>query len=357
MKRFAGYLLAAAAMWFAPHTVYAGWLDSPCRLEPACGCEPGCDTSDCTGECSCDSSGACDACFGGCDGFGSCLGSKASQWVSMLRQSDHCFDDFISPMINPVFFEDPRTLTELRPIYIRHETPNRIGALALPGGNVQLFAAQFRIALTERLSLIATKDGFIVSDIDGPLGDLLDDGWADVSAGLKYNLLRNPDTGTLWSLGGVYEIPMGSSRSLQAIGDGEFNLFTSFGQRYANGNAHWLSTFGYRLPVDESVQTTAIHWSNQFDVRLTKKVYLLTGFAWWHWVDDAETGLPLGIGGQDLFNLSSTNVTGADLVTQNVGLKYKPSGNFEAGLAYEFPLTEYEDLIDNRVQLDLIFRY
>ncbi len=87
---------------------------------------------------------------------------------------------------------------------------------------------------------------------------------------------------------------MGSSRSLQAVGDGEFNFFTSFGQRFASGNAHWLSTFGYRLPVDEFVQTTAIHWSNQFDYKVTKNVYLLSGLAWWHWVDDAKAGLPLG---------------------------------------------------------------
>ncbi len=207
MKRFAGYLLTAAAMFFAPHNVQAGWFD------PSCGCEANCDTSGCTGACGCGTASGCDSpcgcdSLGGCDscGLGGCLSGKTEQWLSLLRKSDHCFDDFISPMINPVFFEDPRTLTELRPIYIRHETPNRLGTLGLPGGNIQLFAAQFRIALTERLSLIATKDGYIVSDIGGPLGDLLDDGWADVSAGLKYNLLRNPDTGTLWSIGGVYEI-------------------------------------------------------------------------------------------------------------------------------------------------------
>ena len=37
-----------------------------------------------------------------------------------ILPSDHCFDDFISPMTNPVFVEDPRTLTEARLIYLRH---------------------------------------------------------------------------------------------------------------------------------------------------------------------------------------------------------------------------------------------
>lgn len=285
------------------------------------------------------------------------LSENFSSTLLSLRKSDPCFDDFISPMINPIFFEDPRTLTEFRPIYLRQETPNRIGDMELPGGNAQVFAAQIRIALTERLSFIATKDGYLVSDIDGPLGDILDDGWADLSGGLKYNLVRNAETGTLWSIGSVYEIPLGSRKSLQAVGDGEFNFFTTFGQRLYGGNAHWLSSVGYRLPVDSDVQTSSIHWSNQFDVRVTKSIYLLSGVAWWHWVDDAEAGLPLGIGGGDFFNLPSTNVAGRDLVTQNVGAKYKPNRNFEAGIAYEFPLTNNQDLLENRVHLDAIFRY
>ena len=54
---------------------------------------------------------------------------------------------------------------------------------------------------------------------------------------------------------------------------------------------------------------------------------------------------PLGVAGQDLFNLPSTNVTGNDLLTQNVGVKFKPSGNTEFGIAYEFPLTTFVRLI------------
>jgi len=60
---------------------------------------------------------------------------------------------------------------------------------------------------------------------------------------------------------------------------------------------------------------------------------------------------------QDLINLGDTAVEGNDLVTQNVGLKYKPHGNFEAGAAFEFPLTEFKDIIENRWQFEMIFRY
>ncbi|MCR9292345.1 MAG: hypothetical protein NXI32_06470 [bacterium] len=302
---------------------------------------------------SCDTSGI--VCDSGCDSLAGC--GEAGLLGNLLKPSDHCFDDFISPMINFVFFEDPRTLTELRPIYVSHYVPDTIGNGIPAGGDVQLYAAQFRIALTDRLSLIAVKDGFIVDNTDGALGNLLSDGWADVTAGLKYNLIRNAETGTLGSVGLTYELPIGSTRSLQDIGDGEFHMFATGGQRLLGGNAHVLSSVGYRLPLDGAVQSQAIHWSNHLDVRVTEKIYLFTELAWWHWTKDASAGAPLGVSGQDLFNLFANDVVGNDLVTQNVGVKLKPRRSIEAGLAYEFPLTKFKDVIDSRIQAELILRY
>ena len=46
-------------------------------------------------------------------------------------------------MTNPIYFEDPRTLTEARFIYFHHKVP-----LAAAGGDVDLFAVQLRAALT-----------------------------------------------------------------------------------------------------------------------------------------------------------------------------------------------------------------
>ena len=286
-----------------------------------------------------------------------CSGCGPGLLGNFLKPSDHCFDDFISPMSNFIFFEDPRTLTEARAIFLHHELPNPVAA-GIPGGEVQLYAVQLRFALSERLSLIAVKDGYLVTDIDGgPLDDLLDDGWAAVTAGLKYNLIREPCTGTLLSAGLTYELPVGSQRTLQDIGDGEFHIFATGGKRLWNGMGHYLGSVGLRLPVDGGIQTTSFHWSNHFDVKLTDRIYAFTEAVWWHWTDSANTGAALGVAGQDAFNLFSTNVAGNDLVTQNVGMKYKPSGNTELGIAYEFPITDFKDIIDSRLQLEWILRY
>lgn len=324
-----------------------------CCEAPSCdsGC---CDTSLFASESCCDS-GCCDF---GCWDSG-CLDklSCGLDCSGLIKPSERCFDDFISPMINFVYFEDPRTLTELRPIFLSHQVPNTIGAGVSAGGSIQLFALQFRLALSDRLSLIAVKDGYIIDNTSGALDTLLASGWADITAGLKYNLIRDTCRGTLVSAGFTYEIPLGSEQSLQSVGDGEFHIFASAGQRLADGNAHFLSSVGYRFPVDNNVQVSALHWSNHFDVRLTDRLYAFTEAAWWHWTDDADVGLPLGVGGQDLFNLPSTNVAGNDLVTQNVGLKFKPRRNVEAGIAYEFPVTGFKDVIENRVQVDLALRF
>ena len=269
--------------------------------------------------------------------------------------TDRCADDI--DVADFVFFEDPRTVTELRPIFVNHWVPKQIGAGIPAGGTIQLYALQFRVALTERLSVIAVKDGYIVDNTGGALNTLLDDGWAAVTAGLKYNLLRDACRGTLVSAGFTYELPIGSQRALQDIGDGEFHLFASVGQRLAGGRSHLLSTVGWRVPVDDQLQTTSIHWSNHLDVRVTDTVYAFTEVAWWHWTESAGAGLPLGVAGQDLFNLSASNVAGNNLVTQNVGVKLKPSRHTEVGAAYEFPLTGFQDVIDGRLMLDLILRY
>ena len=243
---------------------------------------------------------------------------------------------------------------------MNHWVPNTIGAGVPAGGQIQLYAMQFRAALTDRLSLIAVKDGFIVDNTEGTLGNvLLDDGWAAVTAGLKYNFLRDTCNGTLASAGFTYEIPIGSQKALQDVGDGEFHLFMTAGKRLLDGDAHFLSAFGWRVPVDKNAQVESIHWSNHLDYRLTEKAYVFTECAWWHWVDDARApALPgAGVAGQDLFDLSTSGVEGRSLVTQSVGLKLKPNPKTELGLAYEFPLTDFRDVIASRLMFDMIFRY
>ena len=265
----------------------------------------------------------------------------------ILRPSDHCFDGFISPMTNPVFFEDPRTLTEARVIFAHHNIPAAIAG----GGDVQLYAMQVRLALTERLSFIATKDGYIVSS-----NPVIRDGWADIAAGLKYNLIRDVARQRLLSVGATFELPVGSPRAFQGNGDGEFNLFYS-GARRMWENFNWISGGGIRIPSDDDAESSSTYMSQHFDVRMTERTYLLTEVNWFHWYDSGANALLNTVEGHDLFNFGSTNVDGNDLVTMAFGGKLKPNRNSELGIAYEVPVSGRQDVTTNRLTVDMILRY
>lgn len=255
------------------------------------------------------------------------------------------FDDWISPMTNPAYFEDPRTLTELRGIFLQHKVPQAAG-----GGNIQLYAVQIRAALTDRLSLIAAKDGYIVSS-----NPLVGDGWADVELGLKYNLFRDCCTETLLSAGVEYELPVGTPRALQGRGDGEFHLFLTGGTELCC-DWHYLSAFGMRLPVDDDAGETSLYWSHHVDYHLGHGWYALTELNWFHWTESGANGIP-GVSGGDLFNFGSTGVAGNNIVTAAFGAKYKPNRLTEIGVAWENPITERRDVLENRLTFDLILRY
>src|SRR6476469_5300773 len=48
--------------------------------------------------------------------------------LGVFDTSDHRFDEFISPQTNPIFFEDPRSLTEARLLYLHNSVANGLGA-------------------------------------------------------------------------------------------------------------------------------------------------------------------------------------------------------------------------------------
>jgi len=335
----AGMLGASAAAWeegaasLQPEvvsTTSANWT-SYAEVEPEAQAAPAHDddawSGDCTDHC----------CRGYCDSSG--------WWNCPIQPSNHCFDDFISPISNPVYFEDPRNLTEARFIFLNHKVPNPAG-----GGDVQLYALQIRAALTDRLSLIATKDGYIVSD-----NPLIDDGWADIAAGLKYNIFSDPYAQQLLSAGIVYEAPSGTHDALQGNGDGTFDFFFTGGAKICP-NGHWIGAAGVVQPVNTGDESTWSYVSNHFDYYMGRGFYALMEYNWYHYLKSGDNGIQ-GVEGGDLFNFGSTGVAGNDIVTCAFGGKFKPDRCTEIGIAWEVPLTERRDVLENRLTFDYIRRF
>ena len=66
------------------------------------------------------------------------------------------WEGFHKPIVSPYLFEDPFVTTGVYAYHIYHEFPDRS---VLGGGHANVAAVQLRVALTDRIALIATKDG------------------------------------------------------------------------------------------------------------------------------------------------------------------------------------------------------
>ena len=286
-------------------------------------------------------------CQSGC-GYGGYNPCESLLGRGYIKRSDHAFDSFISPMTNPVFFEDPRTLTEIRGIFFNHRVP-----LAAGGGDIRLYAAQIRARLSENVSLIATKDGYI--DTSNPV---VQDGWADTAFGFKFNLFRDVVNQRLLSTGFTYEMPTGEADAAQGNGHGVVNLFLS-GARKIGCKSHLIGAAGIRAPLNNTDESTSTYASLHLDrmIGQQQRAYLFTELNWFHWMEAGRDGPLPGIEGLDAFNFGNPGVAGNDIVTSAVGFKLKPRANQEVGFAFEYPLTERRDVIDNRLTVDWILRF
>jgi hypothetical protein len=282
-----------------------------------------------------------------CDCYDCCDCFNGRRRIFGLLPSDHCFDRFISPISNPFFFEDPRSLTEVRGIFLDNSLPNNVG-----GGDVQVYGAQLRGRVADRWSIIAPRLAWLQVN---QTGGGAPQGFASAPIGFKYNFYRDVERQLLASAGVTYFIK-GSGIAGSNFGDGSFNFYLTGGAQIGD-NGHWLSGTGFRIPADENIGTQFWYWSNQWDYELPNHFYALAGVNWFHWMRSSPLTIGAPVTGLDLIDLPVSGVAGTNVVSGVVGVKWKPSSHLEMGTGFEFPLTEREDILKNRVYADMIFRY
>jgi hypothetical protein len=267
-------------------------------------------------------------------------------------RSDQCFKDFISPISNPAYFEDPRSLTEIRPILMYRKAPD--DSPLMRGGNLFVFNLQGRISINDRWSIVLHRLGFAsVNPGDGTI-DGFDGGTGltDLQIGTKYTFYRDDRTNTLAAAGVSFEIPIGSDSVLSGTGAG-VTPYLSFGQGW--GDFHFLATAGYRFGFNDSTSDfffTSLH----LDYGFFKRIYPLVEVNWYHYTSNG-TSRNVDFEGTDLFNLGATDVEGKNFVTLALGLRLKLTEGLQTGIAYETALTGNNGLDRYRIIFDLIFRY
>lgn len=256
------------------------------------------------------------------------------------------YDQFIMPVGMPVYFEDPFITTDLRLIYIYHDIPD---GSALRGGQVHLAAAQIRVALTERLAFIATKDGY--SWVDShitPAGD----GWNDFAIGLKYAIFSDPESQFLVSTGVRWEWSNGSTDAWQGGDSHELSPFVAFAKGWDDW--HFLGTVSGRIPTDRSDANASLLWNLHLDYALTETFRPLIEVHGIHWLTDADR-LPLGQDYLDVGSLGAAKASGRDFFAAGIGFRWRVAENVSVGLIYEIPLESAdENLMDQRLTFNTV---
>jgi hypothetical protein len=286
------------------------------------------------------------------------------------------------PMSMPYLFEDPYITSGLQFVGVWHDLPEDS---LFRGGDVGVLALQARLAITDWLAFIATKDGYTILRPNVRVGDVApgapnarqrlikeDEGFMDITAGFKAKVLDWNDLVVTPAL--RYEIPLGDAEVFQGNGDGV--LIPSASAGWHRDGWHLLASLGGQVPIDEDQNSTSIfynlHVDHAFAVKCGVLRYLtpfveLSGI---HWVesgngqkgvDTALGRLPLstaqaalGTGafeGADVANLGSSGISGANLVTMAWGVRAPLEGGLNVGLAYERPLSNRRDIFEQRLTL------
>ncbi len=305
------------------------------------------------GEGCCGAGGCGDAC--GCPTVDSdCLLSQVFGTVAGLipgtdLKSDRCFEGFIEPVTNSVFFEDPRSRTRLRFLFINQTIPESNPVLA--GGDFQVYGLQATFAINERLSVLAQKDGWVNLQSDGLPNS---EGWANLGTGLKYVLVRDVENQFIVSTGFMAEWDNGSGDVFQRQGGTIWTPFLTAGKEIGCGT-HVVATTGFHL-AEKNYNSDSFYYSLHVDHALTDNLYGLIEMNGIHYINNGD-GLPVPFEGGDLINFGSPAANDYYLLTMAFGGTYKISDNWQTAAAYEIPLASEGSIFDERLTFTLSFIY
>jgi hypothetical protein len=251
---------------------------------------------------------------------------------------------FVHPISSPYVHENSFITTDIRAWYVYHEFPN-----SNLGGDAQVAAVQVRLALTDRLQLVAYKDGYVWFD-DSTVND---EGFNDIAAGLKYNFYRDVEN-QLYMSGGIgYELGLGDSEVLQD--DDELRIWGSIDKGF--DELHVGATLNYFYPTgteDALGDSERISWHLHADYYLTDWFSPVININGYHTTDASSTA-PLGFTGVDVANLGGGE--SEDVITIAFGGEFRINPDVSFRAAYEIPLTDNNDLFGDRITASFVWEF
>lgn len=273
------------------------------------------------------------------------------------------FDRYVPPVTMPVLNETPFITTELKPIYAWHKIPE---GFVTDGGDVHAFALQGRLAVTDRLAIIATTDGWADVDFNNSVLDDTD-GFLDLAFGAKYAIVSDPAAGNIVTVGARYTAPIGNvdtnlgatNIDLTGAGDGYVNGFVSAAKLFDTGS-QIQGSLGINWGLaDENWSYVHVHGHADhellpgfFPLIEANAILPIEG-------GDRLTGALGGVTGADIFDPGGANPN--PIFTLAIGARYRPMDNVILGIAIEGNMTDNANDADSvygsRLTTDVTFHF
>lgn len=257
-------------------------------------------------------------------------------------------DKFVAPVTSPYYSENSFISSDVRAWYVHHSFNG--DSILGPDSSANDYAAQVRLALTDRLQLVAYKDGYL--DYEGSVVN--SEGWNDVAAGLKWQWYRDDELKLYSAFGAGYEFCWGESRALQ--NDGEARVWGSVDKGF--GKLHTGATLNYRFATSDDNRDNGncdiLSWHLRADYRVTEYFSPVVEFNGYHVTNDSDSGLPLN--GADVVNFGATDAD--PTISAGFGLELRINESLAVRGAYEVPLTDNDDsLYGTRLTFSLMFEF
>jgi hypothetical protein len=305
------------------------------------------------------------------------LALASPAWAGGLFDADDAvapasnrFPNFIGWMSNPSKNNDPRSLTQVWPIF---GAASVSGSRSLTELDMQVYGAGLNIAITDCLSIGFNNGAYAHASISRDPGRLalIDaaranvglpptqnrggprDGFLDLGGFVQYILYGNVEKQFLLTAGFNWMAPTGSTEIFQGRGPLHIAPYLTAGKEL--GNFHVLATAGYQFPVGSGNDVSRVYYANaHLDYQLCDWIYPLVEVNWSQAEKSVGADLATRRGYINLGNFETT----ANVLSLASGFNFViVRDKLELGAVYVFPVNASPRIYFNEVIARMTYRF